>query len=101
MPGWPAPDAASALSLVASGEPFDLLFTDVMLPGGMLGPQLLERMRSENPGLRALFTSGYSQDHVLPRERGAGAVRLLQKPYSRHHLATEIRAALDAKQLPA
>jgi PAS domain S-box-containing protein len=92
-----AADAAAALTLAAAGKPFDLLFTDVMLPGGMLGPQLLEQMRSTQPGLRALFTSGYSQDHVLSRERGVGSVRLLQKPYSRQNLAAEIRAALDAK----
>jgi PAS domain S-box-containing protein len=88
---------AAALALVAAGKRFDLLFTDVMLPGGMLGPELLEQMRDKLPGLRALFTSGYSEGHVLPRERGAGEVRLLQKPYSRQRLAAEIRAALDAK----
>jgi CheY-like chemotaxis protein len=88
---------AAALALVAAGKRFDLLFTDVMLPGGVLGPDLLEQMRDKLPGLRALFTSGYSEGHVLPRERGAGEVRLLQKPYSRQRLAAEIRAALDAK----
>jgi len=88
---------AAALAQAASGQHFDLLFTDVMLPGGMLGPELLDEMRRRLPGLRALFTSGYSEDHVLPRERGTGAVRLLQKPYSRQRLAAEIRAALDAK----
>ncbi|QEX22162.1 hypothetical protein FRZ61_20920 [Hypericibacter adhaerens] len=89
-----ARDAAAALALVDAGQSFDLLFTDVMLPGGMLGPELLEQMRRRKPGLRALFTSGYSDNHVLARERDTGAVRLLQKPYSRQHLAAEIRAAL-------
>jgi PAS domain S-box-containing protein len=88
---------AAALALAAEGRHFDLLFTDVMLPGGMLGPELLEEMHRRLPGLRALFSSGYSEDHVLPRERRAGSVRLLQKPYNRQRLAEEIRAALDAK----
>jgi len=88
---------AAALALAATGRHFDLLFTDVMLPGGMLGPELLDEMRRRLPGLRGLFTSGYSEDHVLSRERRTGAVRLLQKPYSRQRLAAEIRAALDTK----
>jgi PAS domain S-box-containing protein len=92
-----AHDGAAALALLAAGARFDLLFTDVMLPGGVLGPQVLEEMRRQQPNLRALFTSGYSEDHVLPRDRGPNAVKLLQKPYSRQHLAAEIRAALDAK----
>jgi len=86
---------AAALALAAAGRHFDLLFTDVMLPGGMLGPELLDEMRRRLPGLRALFTSGYSEDHVLSRERRTGSVRLLQKPYSRQRLAAEVRAALD------
>lgn len=92
-----AHDAAAALTIVDAGDRFDLLFTDVMLPGGVLGPQLLEQIRRRRPSLKALFTSGYSQDHVLPRERHLGTVRLLQKPYTRQHLAAEIRAALDAR----
>jgi CheY-like chemotaxis protein len=92
-----AHDGAAALALLAAGARFDLLFTDVMLPGGVLGPQILEEMRRQQPNLRALFTSGYSEDHVLPRDRGPNTVKLLQKPYSRQHLAAEIRAALDAK----
>jgi PAS domain S-box-containing protein len=96
-----AKDGAEALALIGAGKRIDLLFTDVMLPGGTSGPQLLEQIRHDQPALRALFTSGYSQDHVLVRERGADAVRLLQKPYSRQQLAVEIRAALDSKPATA
>jgi CheY-like chemotaxis protein len=96
-----AHDGAAALALLAAGAKFELLFTDVMLPGNILGPQILDEMRRQQPNLRALFTSGYSEEHVLPRERGPNAVKLLQKPYSLQHLAAEIRAALDAKAASA
>ena len=96
-----ADDGAAAMAILAAGTPFDLLFTDVMLPGGMLGPQILEEMRRKRPNLRALFTSGYSEDHVLPKTRDTSGIRLLQKPYSRQHLAAEIRAALDSRAAPA
>jgi PAS domain S-box-containing protein len=90
-----ARDGAAALALLAAGRPIDLLFTDVMLPGGLLGPQLLEQARARLPGLRALFTSGYSEANVMPRQLSDNAIRLLQKPYSRQDLAAQIRAALD------
>ena len=67
-----------------------------MLPGGLLGPQLLDRVRAHLPGLRALFTSGYSEATLLPRQRLDGEIPLLQKPYSRQDLAFKIRSALDA-----
>ena len=91
-----AKDGPAALAVIAGGRAIDLLFSDVMLPGGMLGPQLLEQARAHLPGLRALLTSGYSEATALPRQLDS-SVRLLQKPYSRQDLATQIRAALDAK----
>jgi len=91
-----AKDGPAALALIADGRRIDLLFSDVMLPGGLLGPQLLEQARAHVQGLRALLTSGYSEATVLPRQLDS-SVRLLQKPYSRQDLAAHIRAALDAK----
>ena len=91
-----AKDGPTALALIAGGRRIDLLFSDVMLPGGLLGPQLLEQARGHVPGLRALLTSGYSEATVLPRQLDS-SVRLLQKPYSRQDLAAHIRAALDAR----
>ena len=91
-----ASDGPAALALIAAGRPIDLLFTDIMLPGGLLGPQLLEHARARMPHLRALFTSGYSEATALPRQRNGIAAPLLKKPYSRQDLAFQIRAALDA-----
>ena len=91
-----ARDGNAALALIRDGQRFDLMFTDVMLPGGLLGPQLLAEARAEVPGLKALFTSGYTEGAAL-FEPSDEAVRLLRKPYSRQNLAACVRAALDAK----
>jgi len=91
-----AGDGPAALALIADGRRIDLLFTDVMLPGGLLGPQLLEQARARMPHLRALFTSGYSDAAALPRQLNGVAAFLLKKPYSRQDLAFQLRAALDA-----
>ena len=91
-----AGDGPAALALLAAGRRIDLLFTDIMLPGGLLGPQLLEQARARMPQLRALFTSGYSDAAALPGQLNGVAALLLKKPYSRQDLAFQIRAALDA-----
>ena len=53
-----ARDGPSALRLIESGATVDLLFTDIVMPNGMLGPQLARRALALRPGLRVLFTSG-------------------------------------------
>ena len=74
----------------------DLLFTDVVMPGGMSGLALAERARALRPGLRVLLASGYSDDLVArgtPTPGGGADVRA--KPYRRTDLAERVRAALD------
>ena len=91
-----AKDGPTALAIISGGQRIDLLFSDVMLPGGLLGPKLLEEARAHLPGLRALLTSGYSGPTAPPHQLD-DTVQLLQKPYRRRDLAAQIRAALDAK----
>jgi two-component system, cell cycle sensor histidine kinase and response regulator CckA len=92
-----ARDGPSALKLIESGAAIDLLFTDIVMPNGMLGPQLARRALARRPGLRALFTSGNpviagaSLDEI--REMGA----LLRKPWSVSELAEAIQGALPAQ----
>jgi CheY-like chemotaxis protein len=84
-----------ALKLFEAGERFDLLFTDIGLPDGMTGYQLVELARRHQPGLRVLFTTGYIK--VAPeRDETSVVQRFLQKPYRRQELATKIREALDS-----
>ena len=86
-------DGHRALEVLRSDEPIDLLFTDVVMPGGLRGPELVERARTLRPGLRVLYTSGYTENSLddVPAQR---AGLLLQKPYHRAELARKIRAAL-------
>ena len=76
------------------GRHFDLLFTDIVMPGGMNGRQLAEETQRLYPGLPILLTSGYAQD-VLAAGGLPQSLPVLQKPYRRHELATAIRRLLD------
>jgi two-component system cell cycle sensor histidine kinase/response regulator CckA len=77
------------------GEPgFDLLLTDVMLPGAS-GVAVARELRDRWPGLKVVMMSGYAEDEVLREEILAGQVRFLQKPVDATTLAREVRGALD------
>ena len=65
------------------------------MPGGMTGRQLAEAAKTRRPGMRTLFTSGYTEDSILRLGKLDPGVRLLSKPYRKHELATRIRETLD------
>ncbi len=88
-----AADGPSALGIVRGGEPIDLLFSDVVMPGGMNGFELVSKARAIRIGLKALVTSGYANVHRPGSDRPD--VPLLLKPYRRGDLAQCIRMALD------
>jgi PAS domain S-box-containing protein len=87
-------DGPSALAILIGGEPFDLLFTDMVMPGGMGGRELAEAACRLRPGLPVLFTSGYTEDTMVMEGRLERGVHLLHKPYRRNELATKLREAL-------
>ncbi len=89
-------NAARAVELLAASGPFDLLFSDVVLPGGMNGPQLAQHAMQRAPGLRALLASGYPRDALTGLDGNLERVALLTKPYSRDDLARSVRRALDS-----
>ena len=91
-----ASSGPSALTIIESGQPVDLLFTDVVMPEGMSGHQLAATARRLRPGLRVLFATGYAGGMSEP-----GGQHLLHKPYDRRDLARAVRAALDAMVEPA
>ncbi|MBU8538744.1 hybrid sensor histidine kinase/response regulator [Falsiroseomonas tokyonensis] len=91
-----AADAAEALRILRVDPDFDLLFTDIVMPGGHSGPQLATLARQLRPGLRVLLTSGYNER--LPDPTKAAPLPLLSKPYRRHQLAEKVREALDTAQ---
>lgn len=89
-----AGDGATALALVQQGAQFDLLFTDIIMPGGMNGQELAEAVWRLRPGMRVLYTSGYT-DNALDHEGQLGpGVALLRKPYRKADLSLRIREVL-------
>ena len=96
-----AANADEALAIVRQGAAFDLLFTDIVMPGSMNGRQLAETLMAGRPSLRVLFTSGYS-DGALPLHGRTGqGIPLLTKPYRRAELARMLRRCLDIAVDPA
>jgi PAS domain S-box-containing protein len=89
-----AANAAEALALVAAGKEFDLLFTDVIMPGAMNGRQLANELEKTRPGLKVLFTSGYTENAIIHHGRLDSGVMLLPKPYRKSDMAGMIRKAL-------
>jgi PAS domain S-box-containing protein len=91
-----AHDGPSALRLLERQEsPVDLLFTDVVMPG-MTGRELTDEARKQQPGLRVLYTSGYTRDAIVHSGRLDSGVNMIAKPFTFEALAEKIRDALDA-----
>jgi PAS domain S-box-containing protein len=90
-----ARDAASALDLVKKGDDFDLLFTDVIMPGGMNGRQLATEIKKLKPRAKVLYTSGYNENVIVHHGRLDPDIELLPKPYRNSELARKIRDVLD------
>ena len=90
-----AGNAAAALRILAGPESIDLLFTDVMMPGGVLGPALAKRARELRPEISVLFTTGYAENTVLAGVAGVTSAEVIHKPYRNEDLAMRIRHVLD------
>jgi PAS domain S-box-containing protein len=89
-----AKSGPEALPILAGAEALDLLFTDVVMPGGMSGRELADRAHSLRPGLKVLFTSGYTENAIVHQGRLDPGVQLLRKPYRRRDLALKLRSVL-------
>ncbi|MBC7737136.1 MAG: response regulator, partial [Candidatus Saccharibacteria bacterium] len=87
--------SAAALEAVHKDIRFDLLFTDIIMPGGMNGRELAEEITRMRPELPVVFTSGFSANAISHHGHLAPGVVLLPKPYRRQELARIIRHALD------
>jgi PAS domain S-box-containing protein len=90
-----ATNAAQALELVHAGTAFDMLFTDIVMPGAMNGKQLAEEVARLRRPLRVLYTSGNTFDAFSASGRLGDGVLLLAKPYRKAELARMVRLCLD------
>jgi PAS domain S-box-containing protein len=92
-----ASSAERALAISDARTPFDLLLTDVVMPG-MNGAALAAEIVALRPRLKVLYTSGYAENLITHEGQLDSGVLLLSKPYRKHDLARMVRAALDQGQ---
>lgn len=90
-----AHDGPSALRLLERQTRVDLLFTDVVLPGGMTGAEVAAQARVLRPDLKVLFTTGYARNAIVHHGRLDQGVQLITKPFSYSDLAGKVRDVLD------
>ena len=80
--------------MLPAEAPFDVLLTDLMLPG-ISGSQLAAGLQERWPALKVILMSGYTEDEAVRTGVGEGAIRFLQKPFDMARLAHELREALE------
>jgi PAS domain S-box-containing protein len=90
-----ASDGREALAMLNGGTRPDLLFTDVVMPGGISGWELAAQARAIVPDVRVLFTSGYPKEALTGRSQIDPDALILTKPYRKAELARRVREALD------
>jgi PAS domain S-box-containing protein len=94
-----AVDGNDALQKLRAGIPVDILFTDIVMPGGINGWELADLARKLRPGLPVLLTSGYALETLVKHGRlRAGAV-VLTKPYRKDELARRLREVASVSEL--
>jgi hypothetical protein len=86
----------AALTILDAEPDVDMLFTDVVLPGGMNGPEIARQAQLRRIGLKVLYTSGYTGNAIQQLEAMGSEIRLISKPYAIEDLAQTVRDTLDA-----
>ncbi len=92
-----APNGVSALRLLEVESNITMLFTDVVLPGGMNGRQLADEALRRKPALKVLYATGYTRNAIIHQGRLDAEVELLTKPFTEEALVRKIRQILDAQ----
>jgi len=95
-----AVNGVEALDMLQARDDIDLLFTDIVMPGGMNGRELADSAQSIRPNLKVLFTSGYTENAIVHHGRLDAGVHFLSKPYRRAELAAKLRQVLAGKVEP-
>jgi len=90
-----AADGPEALRISAELPAIDLLLTDTIMPGGLDGQQVADRLRATRPGLRVVLMSGYTADRLRRDQLLQEGLNFLGKPFTPEGLARCVRARLD------
>ncbi len=101
LKGWgyrvtPAENPDAAVAHLKGGDRFDLLFSDVVMPGAISVMDMIRQAQDLQPGIAVLLTSGYARD-LIP-EQSAGEYPLISKPYGSGALADKVRSALASRR---
>ena len=83
-----------ALQKLKDHPDIDMLFTDIVMPGGMSGWELADKAREIRPGLPVVFSTGYALEMPFQKEHAGGKSIMLNKPYRKAELAQRLREAL-------
>ena len=90
-----AGDGPSALKILQSGTPVDLLITDVGLPNGMNGRQVADAGRALQPDMKVLFVTGYAENAVVGNGHLDPGMQIMTKPFAIEDMGNKIREMLD------
>ncbi len=93
-----ADDGPSAMRIIDSKQPIDLLVTDVGLPRGMNGRQLADAARQRRPGLEVLFVTGYAENAVLNHGHLEPGMHIMTKPFEMEIFAQRVRDLIDRRR---
>jgi CheY-like chemotaxis protein len=86
---------AAALAVWDRDQSFDLVFSDIVMPGCMNGVQLVRKLQTQLPGLKVLLTSGFADPAMGVDAIGLSGLPILRKPYRKASLEAQLRAVLD------
>jgi len=96
-----ASDGLGALELLRRGDPVDLIFSDVVMPGGYTGVQLAVEARRMRPSVKVLLTSGYTGEALARHQADRANLPLIEKPYRQADLAAKLREVLQQRSQAA
>jgi CheY-like chemotaxis protein len=81
------------------GEPFEIVIMDLTIPGGMGGKEAIRKLRKLDPNVKALVSSGYSNDPIMSNFREYGFLGVIKKPYRIQDMSDALRSVITVKDV--